>query len=75
MRIAMTDEDVVTDDDRLDAKQLAAMDSLWRAQRAGDVLPGEAAPIELLIRRGKVSGALKRITEARRRISSADRRP
>lgn len=68
----MTDEDVVTDDDRLDARQLAAMDSLWRAQRAGDVSAAAAAPIELLIRRGRVSAALKRITDARRRPPAAD---
>lgn len=59
-------ETQLASDDELDDKQLAAMDSLWRAQRDGYVSPEQAEPIEVLIRSGRTSSARKRLTEARR---------
>lgn len=61
----MTDSELASDDE-LDDRQLAAMDSLWRAQRDGYVTPEQAAPIEALIRSGRTSNARRRLTEARR---------
>lgn len=50
----------------LNANQLAAMDALWRAERAGDVASDEAREIERMIRRGHAPGARKRLTNLRR---------
>ncbi|MQA81930.1 MAG: hypothetical protein GEV10_26240 [Streptosporangiales bacterium] len=63
----MVSERRVVDDDRLDRQQLAALDSLWRAHRAGEVDTATAGVIEDLIRRGHVPGAQKRLSAARRR--------
>ncbi|MQA03243.1 MAG: hypothetical protein GEV07_11125 [Streptosporangiales bacterium] len=52
------------------AEQLAALDSLARAQRFDGIEAYEAAEIESLIQRGHVHGARKRLTEARRRTRS-----
>lgn len=57
----------VTSDDDLNARQLAAMDALWRAERADEVSSEEAREIESVIRRGHPYGARKRLTVARRR--------
>lgn len=64
----MNDEPVL-DDDKLDARQLLGMQRLDDAIRAGflDRHGDETARIELMIRCGKVSSALKRVTAARRR--------
>ncbi|HEX6514925.1 MAG TPA: hypothetical protein VF049_05095 [Nocardioidaceae bacterium] len=53
-------------DDELTDPQLAAMDALWRARRAGVVDEHQAARIEDVIRHGHVHGARKRLTDARR---------
>lgn len=54
-------------DDELSASQMAAMQSLDDARRAGHVTEDDFRTIEVVIRRGHVAGARKRITEARRR--------
>lgn len=54
-------------DDQLDARQLAAMQSLDDARRAGEISVDDAVTIEIVIRRGYVHGARKRLTAARRR--------
>lgn len=59
--------DGLATDDELNAAQLAAMDALWNAQRAGDVSDDDAAEIERVIRLGHPHGARKRLTAARRR--------
>ena len=50
----------------LSADQLAAMDALWRAERAGDVDADDARDVEDMIRRGHSPGARKRLTNLRR---------
>ncbi|MQA79975.1 MAG: hypothetical protein GEV10_16080 [Streptosporangiales bacterium] len=59
-------DDLATDDD-LDAQQLAAMQSLDEARRADEVTASDAVVIERKIRIGRVAGARKRLTAARRR--------
>lgn len=54
-------------DDELNDKQLATMDALWNAQRAGDVSADEAAEIERLVRLGHPYSARKRLTAAKKR--------
>lgn len=66
----MTDRgirDRLTPDDELNDRQLAALDSLWRARRDGSVTDAQAEAIDVLIRRGHPAGARKRITQARKR--------
>lgn len=58
-------------DDELDRHQLAAMQSVDDARRAGEISADDAATIETVIRRGHVHGARKRLTEARRRQRQA----
>lgn len=53
--------------DDLTAEQVACMQSLDDARRAGLVGADDAAVIEGVIRDGHVHGARKRITEAKRR--------
>lgn len=62
------DEEPVRDDDKLNARQLLGMQRLDDTIRAGFLARDgdEAAQIELLIRLGRVSSALKRVTAARR---------
>lgn len=60
-------DDDLPGDDELDPRQLAAMQSLDDARRAGEVSADDAVTIEIVIRRGHVHGARKRLTEARRR--------
>lgn len=50
----------------MSADQLAAMDALWRAERAGELRREEARDIEDMIRRGHSPGARKRLTNLRR---------
>lgn len=64
---ATVTEDDLPGDDELDPRQLAAMQSLDEALRAGEVRPADAREIEVVIRRGQVAGARKRLTAARRR--------
>lgn len=59
-------KDGLAGDDELNADQLAAMDSLWRAKRANDVSDDDANHIEAMVRRGHPHGALKRLTRSRR---------
>lgn len=59
--------DELTPDDDLNDRQLAALDSLWRARRDGSVTAAEAEAIDVMIRRGHPAGARKRITQARKR--------
>lgn len=47
-------------------RQLAALDALWRAKRAGQVTDDAADRIEELIREGRVHGARKRLSNIRR---------
>lgn len=65
----MTDVDaeVLPTDDELKPKQVAAMQSLDDARRAGEITDADFREIEVVIRRGHVHGARKRITEAKRR--------
>lgn len=53
-----------------DADQLAALDSLARAQKYDDITSEDAAEIESLIHSGQVPGARKRLTQARRDAQS-----
>lgn len=53
-------------DDELKPGQLAAMQSLDDARRAGQITEADFAEIEVVIRRGHAHGARKRITEAKR---------
>ncbi|MQA05008.1 MAG: hypothetical protein GEV07_20560 [Streptosporangiales bacterium] len=55
----------------LTGDQLAVLDALWRAQRAGEVTATDAAEIEAVIRDGRVHGARKRLTNARRSSKAA----
>lgn len=59
--------DELTPDDELNDRQLAALDSLWRARRDGSVTAAEAEALDAMIRRGHPAGARKRITQARKR--------
>lgn len=61
----MTDTEL-TPDDRLDAKQLAAMQAVDDAVRAGYISRAVAEPLEEMIRRGHPAGARKRLTAAKR---------
>lgn len=54
-------------DDELKPRQLAAMQSLDDARRTGQITEQDFAEIEVVIRRGHVHGARKRITAAKRR--------
>lgn len=65
-------EEHIARDDELNDKQLAAMDSLWKARRAGHVTAEEEPAIERLIRTGHVSAARKRLTAARHRADGSD---
>ena len=53
--------------DNLTPKQVAAMQTMDDARRAGVLSDDQAQEIEQLIRAGHVYGARKRVTEARRR--------
>lgn len=53
--------------DELGPAQVAVMQSLDDARRAGQITRQDFAEIEVVIRRGHVYGARKRITEAKRR--------
>lgn len=53
--------------DDLNAEQVAVMHSLDDARRAGLITKQDFHEIEMVIRRGHVHGARKRITEAKRR--------
>lgn len=59
-------KDSLATDDELNAAQLAAMDSLWRARRADEISDDDARHIEVMIRLGHPHGALKRLTRSRR---------
>lgn len=65
-------EEHVARDDELNDKQLAAMDSLWRARRAGHVTAEEEAAIERLIRTDHVPAARKHLTAAKHRAPTSD---
>lgn len=71
---AMASETACTDalpgDDELKPGQLAAMQSLDDARRAGVISDADFREIEIVIRRGHVHGARKRLTEAKRRHAS-----
>lgn len=54
------------DMDSMNGAQLAVMDSLWRANREFKLPADEIRAIETLIQAGKVHGARKRITAARK---------
>ena len=56
----------IADDNKLAPAQLAAMQRIDDSVRAGLVSKEQAEPMEKLVRAGKVSGALKRLSEARR---------
>lgn len=58
--------------DELSAEQVAAMQSLDDARRAGLVTADDAAVIERIIRDGHPHGARKRLTEAKRRNGGGD---
>lgn len=58
--------------DELNAAQVAAMQSLDDARRAGLVADDDAEVIEQVIRDGHVHGARKRFTRAKRRNGSGD---
>lgn len=58
--------------DDLSAAQVAALQSLDDAHRAGLVGDDDAAVIERIIRDGHPHGARKRLTEAKRRNGSSD---
>lgn len=62
-------EDLPTDDE-LKPAQLAAMQSLDDARRAGQITATDFRTIEVVIRQGHVHGARKRLTAARRRRAS-----
>lgn len=62
-----TETEVLPSDDELKPRQLAAMQSLDDARRAGHITEQDFREIEVVIRRGHVYGARKRITEAKRR--------
>lgn len=57
-------------DNELNAAQLAAMQSLDEARRAGEITAEDAETIDVVIRRGHVHGARKRLTKARRERAS-----
>lgn len=58
--------------DQLNAAQIAAMQSLDDARRAGLVAADDAEVIERVIRDGHPHGARKRLTEAKRRNGSGN---
>jgi hypothetical protein len=58
--------------DDLSATQVAALQSLDDARRAGFVADDDAAVIERVIRDGHPHGARKRLTEAKRRNGGSD---
>lgn len=58
--------------DDLTTQQLAAMQSLDDARRAGLVSADDAAVIEQVIRDGHPHGARKRLTQAKRRNGNRD---
>lgn len=62
-----TDAELLPTDDELKPEQLAAMQALDDARRAGQVTEQDFRDIEIVIRRGHVHGARKRITTAKRR--------
>lgn len=62
-----TDTEALPTDDELDPSQMAAMQSLDDARIAGRITAEDFRTIEVVIRRGHVAGARKRLTEARRR--------
>lgn len=53
--------------DDLNAAQVAAMQSLDDARRAGEIAEEDFAEIEQVIRAGHPHGARKRLTQAKRR--------
>lgn len=59
--------------DDLNAAQVAAMQSLDDARRAGEITEDDAAVIEQVIRDGHPHGARKRLTAARRRANKTGR--
>lgn len=66
-QVTDVDAEVLPTDDELKPKQVAAMQSLDDARRAGEITDADFREIEVVIRRGHVHGARKRITEAKRR--------
>lgn len=62
----------MTDDERLGPRQLLAMQRLDDAMRGGYLTrdSAEARRIEDMVRVGKVPGALRRITKARRGVET-----
>lgn len=63
----MENVDDLPTDDELKPAQLAAMQSLDDARRAGLITAADFRTIEVVIRQGHVAGARKRLTAARRR--------
>lgn len=56
--------------DDLNADQVAAMQTMDDARRAGVLSQDEAQAIETMIRRGQTAGARKRVTRARKAARS-----
>jgi hypothetical protein len=63
----MGETEVLPTDEALMPTQLAAMQTLDDARRAGQITEQDFREIEVVIRRGHVHGARKRITAAKRR--------
>lgn len=63
----MADNTRLTPDDELDAEQLAAMQAMDDALRAGEICRACTPAIERAVREGHVPGARKRLTRARQR--------
>lgn len=59
--------------DDLTPAQVAAMQSLDDSRRAGQITDEDAAVIEDVIRDGRVHGARKRLSEARKRAAETGR--